>query len=287
MLRGLYTGSSGMVAQQQRLDAISNNLANVNTTGYKRDVSVFKAFPELLIRRMGDDGVLRIPYRSDPFGSVDSAPVVGKLGTGVEQNEVYTVFEQGELRETGNPLDIGLEGKGYFTVQTPNGERLTRNGSFHMQPDGTITTKQGYPVLGEDGPIRIEAGNFYIDDRGQIFRNADLSEDQGRSASGLQNGWENAEQIDTLQIVRVREPRYLEKEGDSLYRTNEHSGQAEIASDNDRPRVHQKFLEDSNVNPVTEMVQMIEVNRAYEANQKVIQSQDESTGRLIQAMRLA
>jgi flagellar basal-body rod protein FlgG len=277
-----------MVAQQQRLDAISNNLANVNTTGYKRDVSVFKAFPELLIRRMGDDGVLRIPYRSDPFGSVDSAPVVGKLGTGVEQNEVYTVFEQGELRETGNPLDIALEGNGFFTVDTPNGERLTRNGSFHMQPDGTITTKQGYPVLGENGPIQIQANNFYIDDRGQIFRNADLAEDPDQLVTDLENGWESAERIGTLRLVEVREPRYLEKQGDSLYRTTEHSGEAQLATGEERPRVHQRFLENSNVNPVTEMVRMIEVNRAYEANQKVIQSQDESTGRLInQAMRLA
>ena len=89
MIRGLYTGASGMNAQQVRLDAISNNLANVDTNGYKRDTAVHKAFAQLLVRRMDDDGVM-----SNPFGTSDLAPVIGKLGTGVENNEVFTQFEQ-------------------------------------------------------------------------------------------------------------------------------------------------------------------------------------------------
>lgn len=284
----MYTGASGMLAQQHRLDAISNNLANVNTTGYKRDVSVFKAFPELLLRRMSDDGVLRIPYRSDPFGSVDSAPVVGKLGTGVEQNEVFTVFTQGEVRETNNPLDVALEGRGFFSVETPSGERYTRNGSFLMQPDGTLVTKQGYPVLGEEGPIRLQGDNFYIDQRGQIFRNVGRPDDPAAALSAQDRQWENAELIDTLKLVRLREPRYLEKQGDSMWHATEHSGEAELARGEERPQVLQGFIEDSNVNPVSEMVRMIEVNRAYEANQRVIRAQDESAGQLInQAMRIA
>ncbi|MDR3166508.1 MAG: flagellar hook-basal body complex protein, partial [Treponema sp.] len=111
MIRGWYTGASGMRAQQWRLDAVANNLANVDTDGYKKDVSTFKAFPELLMRRMDDDGVYR-----HPFGSGDVAPIIGKVGTGVELNELYTGFEQGALKETQSDFDLALDGKGFFTV---------------------------------------------------------------------------------------------------------------------------------------------------------------------------
>ena len=118
MIRGWYTGASGMNAQQNRLDAISNNLANVDTAGYKRDVTVSKAFSELLIRRMNLDGVYETP-----FGSADAAPVIGKLGLGVETNENYTDFTQGSFRQTDSNTDIAFSGKGLFAVQTPAGER--------------------------------------------------------------------------------------------------------------------------------------------------------------------
>jgi len=107
-----------MRAQQFRLDAVANNLANVNTDGYKKDVAVHKAFPELLIRRQDDDGVYL-----HPFGSADAAPIVGKMGTGVEFNELFTIFEQGAFKETQSDFDIALDGKGFFCVSTPWGER--------------------------------------------------------------------------------------------------------------------------------------------------------------------
>ena len=141
MIRGLYTGASGMVAQMHKMDAISNNLANVDLTGYKRDTSVHKAFPQLLLRRTNDDGVYNFPP-----GSIDTAPIVGTLGTGVELNELYTVFEQGALKQSNNPFDLALEGEGFFTVLTPQGERYTRNGSFLIDNNGTLVTKEGFPV---------------------------------------------------------------------------------------------------------------------------------------------
>src|SRR5574344_2092188 len=124
MIRGWYTGASGMNAQQNRLDAISNNLANVDTTGYKRDITVSKAFPELLLRRTNADGVYQTP-----FGSSDAAPVIGKLGLGVETNENYTDFEQGSYRATSSNIEIKQNGKGLIAVQTPTGERYTRYGN--------------------------------------------------------------------------------------------------------------------------------------------------------------
>ena len=278
MVRGLYTAASGMTAQQHRLDALSNNMANIDTSGYKRDTAVHKAFPEMLLRRMSEE-VVRVPYRRQSIGSVDKAPVVGRLGTGVEQNEVYPIFEQGSLKQTENPFDLALEGEGFLVVQTPAGERYTRNGSFLIGPEGMLVTKEGFPVLGENGPIQLTLNNFRIDQDGRVFQNEALADEQ--FVLMPDNEWEDAQLIDRLQLVDVRSPRYLRKQGGSLWQTTWESGNAEISSGTDRPRVHQGFIEAANVNIVTEMVQMIEVNRAYEANQKVIHAQDESTGRLL------
>ena len=275
-----------MVVQQNRLDAISNNLANVDTTGYKRDTAIQKAFPELLLRRMSDDGVTQFPIRSMPVGSFDVAPVVGRVGTGVETNEYFTVFSQGALKQTENSFDLALDGGGFFVVDTPYGERYTRNGSFLIGPEGMLVTKQGYPVLGEEGPIYLKLNNFIVDEDGVIYENADFAGDPRRLVSMRENEWLNTVEVDRLRVVDMRETRYLDKQGDSLWKTTRESGEA-VVMEEGRPKVLQGFLETSNVNAVTEMVQMIEVNRAYEANQRVIQAQDQSTQRLINdVMRL-
>ena len=109
MLRGIYTGASGMIVQMHKMDAVANNMANVDLIGYKRDYTANKAFPELMMRRLNTDIVERFPV-----GSIDKAPYLGKLGTGVELNEVYTDFQQGSLRETENPFDVALSGTGFF-----------------------------------------------------------------------------------------------------------------------------------------------------------------------------
>ncbi|MDR0668546.1 MAG: flagellar basal-body rod protein FlgF [Treponema sp.] len=276
MIRGWYTGASGMRAQQWRLDAVANNLANIDTDGYKRDVAAFKAFPELLLRRTDDDGVYR-----HPFGSADAAPIMGRLGTGVELNELYTTFEQGALKETQSDFDIALDGQGFFTVDTPWGERYTRNGSFQLGKEGYLETKEGYPVLGEQGPIRVKANNFQVDKEGRVWINAAYADDPNLMISRENNIWEETALLDTLKIVDFAKERHLKKQGSSLYRETDESGPAMIAEESRRPRVVQGFTEASNVEPVTEMVRMIEVNRAYEANQKTIQSGDTMLGTLI------
>lgn len=251
MIRGWYTGASGMNAQQNRLDAISNNLANVDTVGYKRDITVSKSFSELLLRRMNDDGVYKIPD-----GSADVAPIVGKLGLGVETNELYTDFEQGSFKETGSNVDMAMNGQGFFAVQTPQGERYTRNGNFMIGVEGILETKEGYPVMGENGPISVENDKFIVREDGTLYDG------------------ETMEVIERFKIVRFDNDRYLEKMGSSLYKDNDITGEAYIAEGTERPRVLQGYNETSNVNVVNEMVNMIEVNRAYEANQKSIQSED-------------
>ncbi len=251
MIRGWYIGSSGMNAQQARLDAIANNLANADTTGFKRDIAVSKSFPELLMRRMNDDGVYETP-----FGSADVAPIVGKIGLGVETNELYTDFEQGSFKQTSTHTDVALSGEGFFAVQTPQGERYTRNGNFLVGKEGILETKEGYPVLGENGYIHVADDRFVVNQDGMVYSENDM------------------ELIDRLKVVRFDNDRYLEKMGSSLYKDTNVTGPAYIAEGNERPQFLQGYIETSNVNVVNEMVSMIEVNRAYEANQKTIQSQD-------------
>ena len=252
MIRGWYIGASGMNAQQNRLDAIANNLANVDTTGFKRDIPVSKAFSDLIIRRVDADGV----YKTSN-GSYDVAPIVGSLGLGVETNELYTDFDQGSFKSTETSTDMALGGEGFFVVQTPDGERFTRNGNFLLGKEGILLTKDGYPVMGENGPIAVESDKFFVNQDGMIIDR------------------ENDVYIDRLKIVRFENERYLKKQGESLWDTNLIAGSPYVAEGDERPRVLQGFTETSNVNVVNEMVQMIEVNRAYEANQKSIQTEDD------------
>ncbi|MCK5153567.1 MAG: flagellar hook-basal body protein [Spirochaetales bacterium] len=275
MIRGLYTGASGMMAQMHRMDALSHNLANVDVTGYKKDTSVSKAFPEMLIRRMSDDGLYKFP-----FGSMDTAPIVGTLGTGVEYNETFTIFSQGALKQTENPFDMALSGKGFFTVSVDGRDRYTRNGTFLLNDEGTLVTKDGHPVLGLKGEIQIKKNNFVIDEKGNVYQNAEFADDPQRLVSMMENEWKDLELIDTLKVSDFNRDRYLKKEGNSFWKSTFESGEAYQIQLGSETKIIQGFLEGSNVNPVTEMVKMIEINRAYEANQKVIQSQDSLTGRL-------
>jgi flagellar basal-body rod protein FlgG len=276
VVKGIYTAASGMRAQQWRLDSVGNNLANLNTDSYKREQASFKANPEMLLRRTGDDGVFL-----NPFGSHDNAPIIGKLGTGVELNELYVDFSQGAFKETENDYDLALDGGGFFVVTTPYGERYTRNGGFQLGKEGFLETKEGYPVLGQNGPIRIQANNFKVDKEGHIWINGEYAEDPEALIGREDNEWGRVALLDTLRLVGFERERYLKKQGSSLYQANEFSGEPVELEPEDRPQVHQGFNEAANVDPVVEMVQMIEVNRSYEANQRIIQSHDSMMGTLI------
>ena len=271
MLRGIYTGASGMIAQQERMDTVANNLANVDKTGFKKDLAVFKAFPDMLIRRINDNG-----QGITPTGSYDTAPYVGKLGTGVEVNEVFTDFDQGSLQRTENNFDLALDGKGFFTVKTERGERYTRNGSFTINQDGILMTHTGYPVMGENGIIRVQQNNFTINERGEILVNQAI--DPNDLASMANNDWSQPVVQDRLKLVDFEKIREIKKEGDSLWKETEFSGPP-LPPEN--VKVVQGFLEKSNVNMIREMVDMIEVQRSYEANQKAVQAHDTELGRLI------
>lgn len=273
MLRGIYTGAAGMIAQQARMDVVANNLANVDQTGFKKDLTLFKAFPDMLIRRINDDGL-----GITTAGSYDTMPFVGKLGTGVEVNEVYTQFDQGSLQRTENTLDLALEGRGFFTVNTERGERYTRDGAFTINQEGIIVTHTGYPLMGENGPIRVQENNFIINERGEVIVNAGMSLDPRDPVSMASNDWSQPVVIDRLKLADFENIRELKKEGATLYRETEFSGPALPAGE---IKVIQGFLEKSNVSAVREMVDMIEVQRSYEANQKTIHTHDQTLGKLI------
>ena len=270
MLRGMYTSASGMVAQMKNLDVVANNVANVNTTGFKRDLMLFKSFPEMVLSRMNDNGVVRIP-----IGSYDVGPQIGKLGTGVEVNRVITRFETDHanhnvpLIKTGNKFDVALHGQGFIAVETAQGERYTRDGAFVADREGFLVTKAGNRVMGEAGYINVGTNQIKIDDLGNVFIKRPNQVD-----------WQK---VDTLKIVNFNDIREIKKVGYNLYRSTENSGPARIMelTSGKRPKVIWQFLEGSNVNPVTEMVKLIEVQRTYEANSKVLQSHDTLLGRAV------
>lgn len=242
MIRGLYTGASGMVAEAMRTDVISNNLANANTAGYKKDVAVSKDFASILISRVNDGA---------------NVPVIGSLGLGTVIDEVATIHSAGAMRITGNDFDLAVEGRGYFTVQTPQGPRYTRNGTFGQNAQGELITSDGYPVLGQNGTIRIQQGAKMV-----VGNDGSIAVD-GQPAGRLQM----AEFVDEKQLI---------KEGGSLY--NVSPGQTPQTATGG---VRQGFLEMSNVNVVGEMVNLISNYRAYEINGKVVQSHDQLIGKAV------
>ena len=250
MIRGLYTGASGMLPEMSRTDVISNNMANVNTTAFKKDRAVFRAFPEMNIHRIDD------PISAGIDQAIDPRPFIGMLGTGVMVDEVNTDFSQGNLRITSNPLDLAIEGEGFFQVQTPDGIRYTRDGSFTLTSGGYLVTSEGYYVLGENGPLQLsQDGDIVISRQGEIFVNEQF---MGR-----------------LNIVTFDQIGQLQKQGDNLYFTDAAPVPAQEA------QVVQGALEGSNINVVLEMVDLISAFRAYEANQKVIQTHDSTLDRVI------
>lgn len=254
MIRGLYTAASGMVMEQTRNDTIANNLANVNTTGYKKDVAVFRTFPEMLLWRLTD-----ADKSQAKAAAAEQAPkpaLIGSMGTGVRVDGIFQVHSLGALRQTGATLDLALGGEGFFVVSTPQGERYTRNGSFSLDEEGYIVTTEGRRVLGRRGAIRVEGKDVQVDARGGVRVDGRLA--------------------DTLRIVDFADRNSLTKQGDSLF-----AGPQPVNLGPDRFRVLQGYLEQSNVNPVSEMVNMITAMRSYEANQKAIQAEDQLLNKVV------
>ncbi|MEK7475392.1 MAG: flagellar hook-basal body protein [Candidatus Coatesbacteria bacterium] len=247
----MYTSASGMLAEASRHDAIANNLANVSTTGFKRDAAVIRAHPTQLMHRLNDSLI--------SLGGItsDLAPQVGTRGQGALVDAILPNNTQGSLMQTDNPTDVALEGQGYIMVDTVRGRRYTRAGDFAVDGRGRLVTQAGDPVLTSTG-AQIMVGR----------RRLDIGADGGILLDG--------EAVGTLGVVEPDDTSMLTKEGESLLAPV--PGARFRASGS---RVIQGHLERSNVNAVTEMVAMLEALRTYEANQRAITAQDETINTLI------
>ncbi|WP_317366670.1 flagellar basal-body rod protein FlgF [uncultured Tyzzerella sp.] len=250
MNRGLYTSAIGMMTQMNNLDVITNNIANVDNTGFKKDMNVVQSFSEELMKRFNDP--------EESLVKVDNN--IGSVSLGNFVAEVNTDFSTGSMKKTGGTYDLAINGDGFFAIETmDNGnivEKYTRDGSFTVNSNNELMTKEGNYVLGENGRIVIPNGKITISENGNIYSNNEF--------------------VDKLKIVDFENKETLRKYGDNLYNKIDESVEKPFTG-----TILQSQIEMSNVNAVQEMVKMIAVSRAYELNQKMVQSHDAILGRAV------
>jgi flagellar basal-body rod protein FlgG len=248
----LQVARTGLDAQAERMRIIANNLANVNTTAFQRDRAEFATLAYQMVTAAG--------ARS----AGDNQYATGlNLGTGVRLTGTGRITSQGSLNTTGNPLDLAIEGDGYFQIQRPDGSTgYSRAGNFHLSSEGKLVTTDGMPVMPEiqipDGASAITIG-------------------QDGTVSATVTGQAEAQEIGKIEIARFVNPAGLQALGNNLYGVTGASGEAQTGPANAEGRgaIRQGALEASNVNVVQELVDMIETQRAYEVNSKMIQATDE------------
>ncbi|CAM4223338.1 flagellar hook-basal body protein [Paenibacillus phoenicis] len=293
MLRGLYTAASGMIAEQRRHDTVTQNIANLNTPGYKSVNTVARSFPEMLISLMGDK-------------QSGNNKQIGKLVTGVFAEESLPAFTQGDLKETGKNTDFALisqlslndpatgepyafdasgkfvtedgeviyQPQAFFAVADNEGNvRYTRDGSFTVNAAGELRTSTGYRVLDADGnPIILNAG-LSVDT---------LSSDEAGNLTAVDNTGALVN-LGALGITVVEQPYQLVREGNGVFRVadEEAAGVRELVAGADGAVVRQGYLEVSNVDTAQSMVDLLAAQRAYESNQKIIQYYDRSLDKAV------
>ena len=252
MIRSLYTGTTGMNAQQLNIDVIANNLANISTTGFKRSITNFQ---DLLYETIKVPGGQTSTDTQSPTGIL--------VGMGVSTGAVEKVFSQGPLTQTDNPLDIAIQGSGFFQIQMPDGTTAySRAGNFQTNSNGQITTPDGYPLLPAT-TIPQGAQQITISSTGIV--------------SAVLAGETTVTQIGTLQLANFINNPGLAPIGNNLFVETSASGTASTGTpgDNGYGTLNQTFLEGSNVNIVQEMANMITAQRAYEINSKSITTSNE------------
>lgn len=256
----LDIGATGMLAQQMHVDVISNNIANMTTTGFKRQRPEFQ---DLIYQN-----VVRPGSTTSDAGTLVPSGI--QLGLGVKPGSVYRIHEQGTIQQTENDLDVAISGKGYFQIELPDGETsYTRAGNFGRNANGEIVTAQGYRVL-PGITLPTDTLGITINESGEVFAKID-----GQVA--LQN-------LGQIQLANFPNPSGLEAIGDSLFLETESSGAAVVGNPLDEGfgKLIQGAREGSNVDVVSEITSLITAQRAYEMNSKVIQTSDEMMGALSQ-----
>ncbi len=252
MISSLWIAKTGLDAQQTRMDVVSNNLANANTTGFK---SSRASFQDLVYQNVEQPGGQTTQQTNSPTGL--------SLGTGVRVAGTEKQFTQGNIQQTGNSLDVAIQGHGFLQVTMPDGSiAYTRDGSLHRDQNGQIVTNDGYPL---DPGISIpqNAQSLTIGNDGTV--------------SVTVPGQAAAQQIGTLQLADFVNPEGLQSMGDNLYRETAASGAPQLGQPglNGLGTLQQGSLEGSNVNVVSEMVDMIETQRTYEMNSKAVSAADQ------------
>jgi len=251
-----------MEAQQINIDTIANNIANVNTTGFKQARAEFQDLLYQNIRPAGTAASASTEY-----------PVGLQLGLGTRPVATTRIYRQGDFRQTGNPLDLVIEGKGFFQVRMPSGETAyTRDGSFHVNKEGAIVTADGDPIEPQI-TIPVDALEVVIGSDGTV--------------SVTQSGQNAAQQVGTIQIAGFPNPAGLGAMGRNLFLANNASGDATIGNpgENGLGRINQGFLESSNVSVVEEMVNMIIAQRAYEVNSRAVRVADDMMSQINNLVR--
>lgn len=249
MLKGLYTAYTGMVNEQNRMDVITNNLANANTNGYKKEGATSQAFDDVLAYKIKD--------MSEP---ARTSRRLGVNNLGVKIGEGYTDYSQGAIKGTENEFDLALSGNGFFAISHMNKDgqssvKYTRDGSFTVNQQGYLVTHDGDYVLDVNG-ARIHLDpllDFRVDTSGNIMQGDDTAP------------------VAQLRIRDFEDYNYLEKYGENCFEAVEGARIKDADA-----KVYQGYLETSNISVVTEMVNMISISRAYETSQKVIQTYDSS-----------
>lgn len=262
MMRSLWTAASGMKSQQTSLDTISNNLANINTAGYKKETTEFQT---LLYQTIQD---------TTTYSNGVQKPIGAQVGLGVKVSAISMNMEQGELEPTEGAFDFGIQGKGFFMVEQPDGTvSYTRRGNFVMAVNNqgglTLTTADGYAVLDSTGkPVsfdgNIDTTKLSFDEYGNILYKG---EDGNAYPMGIAIG-----------LAQFNNPSGLYKMGGSYYRESVASGAPRVEGEDEninRSIIRNKYLENSSVHAVDEMVDMIVTQRAYEMNSKAITASDE------------
>jgi flagellar basal-body rod protein FlgF len=233
MIKGIHTAGAALQPMMSRMEVIANNLANLNTRGYKKD--------DIFARALDDAAKLQAEGRGD-FAGLD-----------VRQ---YTDFAEGSIAETHQPLDLAIQGEGFFVVESPHGWRYTRNGNFRLEKNGALVTGTGHPVIGLDGPLHVEDSEKSATDLIRVTPTGEILL--------------GTKPIGTVMIVRFADLTLLQKEGDTMFSSIEVPVRVESSS----TIVRQGFLEESNVDGLQELIAMVELARSFESSQRAIQSQD-------------
>lgn len=260
MMRALWTGATGMIAQQVNIDVMANNLANVNTTGFKRSRAEFE---DLIYQTM------QIPGAQTATGG--RVPTGMQVGLGVRPSTVHKEFTQGDYQNTGNPLDMAIEGDGFFLVDANGEEAYTRAGSFKVDNTGKVVSANGY-TLQPEFTVPAETQNIVISEQGHI--------------SALDKAGTELAAAD-IPLYTFINPPGLRSMGRNLYVPTEASGEPTQGTpgENNVGTIAQGFLEMSNVEIVNEMVNMIVGQRAFEINSKTIKTADSMLGIAVQIVR--